>query len=153
MKTAADIKLRMHDYYIANKHRWDKYRKPPQTPEEKLAVKIQKTQWKEAHPEKVIWSGAKYRAAKAGLEFNLEMSDIVIPEFCPYLGIRLTCKKGDRRCDSLMSLDRIDPKKGYIKGNVEVISYKANRMKNNANRDELIIFSKNVIKKYEGTLP
>ena len=52
--------------------------------------------------------------------------------------------------DNLMSVDRIDAKKGYIKGNIEIISYKANRMKNNANTEELIIFAKNILKIYEG---
>jgi len=36
-----------------------------------------------------------------------------------------------------------------LKGNVEVISYKANRMKNNANTKELIIFAQNILKIYE----
>ena len=43
------------------------------------------------------------------------------------------------------SLDRIDSTKGYVPGNVWVISNKANRMKSNAAAEELIIFAKSVL--------
>lgn len=140
-------KEQMHAYYLANKPRWAKYAKKPKTAEEKEVKNLQKRQWKEAHPEKELWSNAKYRAKRDGIEFNLEMSDVIVPTHCLYLGIILTCKKGERHCDSLMSLDRIDPTRGYVRGNVEVISYKANRMKNDASREELLTFASNILKK------
>ena len=69
------------------------------------------------------------------LEFNIDITDIIIPEKCPILDIPLD-KKSDRLKDDLPSLDRIDIRKGYVKGNVKVISMKANRLKNNATIDE-----------------
>ena len=85
-----------------------------------------------------MWSRAKYRAAHKGREFTITKEDIVIPETCPLLGIPLVCHrgKGSQQGNS-PSLDRIDPTKGYIKGNVWVISNRANTLKNDATLQEL----------------
>lgn len=114
----------------------------------KERLSLMKTLWKQRNPILNIWSNAKYRARRIGLEFNLEPSDIIIPKICPYLGIRLTSKKMRGHLDSHLSLDRIDSSKGYIKGNVEVISYRANAMKQNASKKQLIIFANSVLKRF-----
>lgn len=44
------------------------------------------------------------------------------------------------------SIDRIDNNKGYIKGNIIVMSRLANMMKNSANFNQLKMFSKNILK-------
>ena len=97
------------------------------------------------HPEKVIYMSAKNRANEKGLEFNIELSDIIIPKFCPILNIEL--KPGGRGIQSFNSpsIDRIDSSKGYIKGNVQIISLRANMMKNNASKDEMKVFCKNIL--------
>lgn len=92
--------------------------------------------------EQVLLGQARYRARKKGIEFNLEVSDIVIPKLCPVLKIPLAIggsNGGPRGCSP--SLDRINNLKGYIKGNVQVISHKANTMKHCANNNELILFA------------
>ena len=89
---------------------------------------------------------SKSRAKVANLEFNLSKEDIIIPEKCPYLGIELLNIIGDRSIKNKISLDRIDSSLGYIKGNVQVISWQANCMKNNASKEELIEFAKGVLK-------
>lgn len=97
------------------------------------------------HPEWRMYSQAKRRAAERGLDFNIELSDIIIPPVCPLLGVPfITGTKGNY--EFTPSLDRIDPTKGYVKGNVWVITKKANSMKNSATKEELLTFVKNVIK-------
>jgi hypothetical protein len=81
-----------------------------------------------------LFKSIKVRAARKGLPFNLEESDIVIPEVCPVLGIPL--KWGDGLQECTPSVDRLIPELGYVKGNCKVISMKANRLKSNATVDQ-----------------
>jgi hypothetical protein len=99
-------------------------------------------------PEHRIW----YRARKSSWkkeythEFNIEVSDIVIPNKCPYLDIELSTNYNDHDKPNYYSIDRIDSSKGYVKGNIQVISRLANTMKNGATIEQLKVFSENVLK-------
>lgn len=84
-----------------------------------------------------MWSGARRRARTRGIEFDIELEDVCIPEVCPVLGISLVPSVGSPK-DNSPSLDRIDPSKGYIKGNVAVVSYRLNRLKNSFTPEELL---------------
>jgi hypothetical protein len=86
---------------------------------------------------KSMLSRAKARAKTKGLEFNISTEDIFIPEYCPVLNIKLEFYQKQGGGESSPALDRIDSSKGYIKGNVQVISSKANRIKTNATVDEI----------------
>lgn len=79
---------------------------------------------------------AKQRAKSNKLEFNIDRSDIFIPEKCPVLGIMIKCGN-NKLSDTSPSIDRINPLLGYIKGNVRVISWRANRLKSDASIDEV----------------
>jgi hypothetical protein len=94
-----------------------------------------------------IWSRAKYRASRKGLEFSLRQEDIVIPEICPLLGIPLVCHRGrGGQQGNSPSLDRKDSTKGYTPDNVWVISNRANTLKNNASLQELELLVENLKK-------
>jgi hypothetical protein len=97
-------------------------------------------------PEGIILSNAKSRAKKKGLDFNITREDLVCPEFCPLLGIPLMPTKGTglHATDNSPSVDRLDPAKGYIKGNVWIISYRANTIKNSATWQELFSLALNL---------
>jgi hypothetical protein len=102
-----------------------------------------------SNPEKrkslLLWK-SKERALKEGFEHTITLDDIVIPELCPYLNVPLTNSLGEGQLLTNSSLDRIDNRKGYIPGNVQVISRLANTMKNSATMEQLILFSQNVLK-------
>jgi hypothetical protein len=104
--------------------------------------------WKAINREKNLFQQAQYRAKTKGIPFDIEISDIIIPETCPILGLPLK-KSIDGNRDLSPSLDRIDNAKGYTKGNIQVISSKANTMKYTANKDDLINFSNWVRENYE----
>ena len=87
-------------------------------------------------PEYGIWARAKRRAKQERLPFDLDPTDIVIPEKCPLLGCPLEIGEGASQ-DSSPSLDKIDPAKGYVRDNVWVISHLANRIKTNASIEQL----------------
>ena len=102
-------------------------------------------------PEQKMLKRSKSRALQKGYEHNLDLSDIAIPTHCPLLGIKLEVGVGG--CTPYSpSLDRIDPNKGYIKGNVWVISNKANSIKNNATPEELLRIATRLTQFVEGRL-
>lgn len=95
---------------------------------------------------KRLFYAAKQRARQADLEFAIDESDIVIPTHCPYLGCEITNEYGVGRVQTNASVDRIDSSKGYIKGNIQVMSDLANRMKQDATREQLIAFANNILR-------
>lgn len=88
-------------------------------------------------PKRVL-TRVKSRAKKGGIPFNLDISDIVIPKTCPVLGIPIFSATGEGgNLYNSPSLDRINPRGGYVKGNIRVISNRANLLKSDATVQEL----------------
>lgn len=81
-----------------------------------------------------------------GFNFNLTIEDIYIPEKCPLLEIPLSTNPNDFKEQNYYTADRIDSSKGLVKGNIQVISMLANRMKNKATESELLTFATNGLK-------
>lgn len=114
-----------------------------------LCPKCNSERVKSEPPEVRMYRRAKSRAKERGIEFSIEKSDVIIPEFCPILGVKLEPHVGHSggRPNS-PALDRIDNSKGYVEGNVIVISHLANMMKSSATKGELVAFADWVQKVY-----
>jgi len=89
----------------------------------------------ESNRAKWMFQGAKQRALDSNLEFNISIEDIFIPEECPVRKIPFSIGSSKRN-DNTPTLDRIDNSKGYIKGNVRVISWRANCLKKDGTLEE-----------------
>lgn len=88
--------------------------------------------------ERRLLSAARARARARGLDFNLTVEDIAIPENCPVLGMKLVYQRGKAGpLPSSPTLDRVDNDKGYVRGNVRVISHRANALKSDGTLAEL----------------
>lgn len=99
--------------------------------------------------ESKMFGRAKARAKERSIEFNLDKEDIIIPEICPILNIPIVYHSGSSggKVNS-PALDRIDNSKGYVKGNVIVISHLANMMKSCATEKQLLSFADWVYKNF-----
>ena len=90
-------------------------------------VPLSKKQAASRTAERRIFDSAKSRATKKQRDFDLVLEDIVIPKHCAVFGTLLTDP----------SIDRIDSNQGYVKGNIRIISRRANQLKNNATVEEM----------------
>ena len=97
-------------------------------------------------------TSSKARAKKKGLDHNIDVAYLrtIAPLRCPYLGIELRWKVQDglgiksTTFPNSPSLDRIDSSKGYIKGNVIIVSHRANAIKRDATELELITMGRRI---------
>jgi len=93
-----------------------------------------------------IIRNTKFMAKRRNIDFNLTFEDFELPDYCPLLNIKLTYRNESNGNNfSHATLDRIDNSKGYIKGNIMIISRLANSMKNEANFEQLATFCKNIL--------
>jgi len=92
--------------------------------------------WNRRNVDSTLLTHARKRARSKGLEINIEKEHIQVPDVCPILGIDI-CVADGKTSDHSPTLDRIDSNKGYIVGNVHVISHRANRFKNDATFEEI----------------
>lgn len=81
---------------------------------------------------------ARARAEQVPFDLDIEFLKTLRTDFCPIFGITLSWGQWDKHArDSSPSLDRIKPEYGYIKGNVCIISYIANKIKQDVGYEEL----------------
>ena len=112
--------------------------KPPETLREYLNKDVRR---------KILFS-ARSNASIQGIPFGLKVEDIPTPKYCIYLGLELDyslkSRKAKRPANS-PSIYKIIPALGYVKGNIQIISAMANRMKSNASIEQLLTFARNIL--------
>ena len=82
--------------------------------------------------ERRLYDSAKSRSTKNGREFTLLLEDIVIPDICPVFNVPLV-----EKTPYAASIDRKDSSRGYTKDNIQIISLRANILKNDSTLQEL----------------
>lgn len=92
--------------------------------------------YRTAHPERRLWTLARQRAYRDGIPFNILPSDIVIPPACPVFGTPWR-QPGTGPGPDSMTLDRLRSDEGYQRGNLAVISHRANTLKRDATAKEM----------------
>lgn len=88
------------------------------------------------NPKKLMLRRIVNKAKPRGLECTITEDDFDLPEYCPVLGIKLEFNEHWKQ-DNSPTIDRIDNTKGYIPGNVQVISYRANWCKSDMSFEEI----------------
>ncbi len=89
------------------------------------------------NPPREIIRNARKNARARGLAFEITEDDLSWPTHCPVFGMELHYPGRFRNDPAGLSLDRINSYLPYIKGNVIVVSFRANELKRNATVTEL----------------
>jgi hypothetical protein len=108
--------------------------------------------WRQANPVAYkcsqMLTNAKKSAARKDIDFSLTIEHLkeIATDACPALGIPLDWRHqhGISYNMNSPSLDRIDNSKGYVPGNVAIISLRANRIKCDGTAEELAAISRYV---------
>lgn len=85
-----------------------------------------------------MFRSAQARARAKGWEFSITVDDILLPAVCPLLDIPIFASEGHPTGNS-PTIDRKDNSRGYVPGNIWVISHRANTIKSDASADELLL--------------
>lgn len=143
----ACCKIKRKKYYDKNKQKLlARQKEKRSTKQYKRKANIRQNKYRRKNPTKMLYLWVKNKCIKNNIEFNLTENDIIYNEICPVLGIKMEI--GGNNLNNSPTLDRINPHKGYIKGNVVVISHLANRIKNQATIKDIENILK-YMKKYE----
>jgi len=108
--------------------------------------KAKRLRHKDRHPEKTwaedIIRQARYRAARANppIPHTVDAAYIksILTDKCPVFGTPFVFRGNKRMLPESPSLDRLDPKLGYVPGNIVIISVKANLIKSAYGSEEVL---------------
>ena len=109
-------------------------------------------EWQQQHPLRVLIASAKHHNRmknKHDFDIDEEYLQLFDTDTCPILGMPIQCnigkytgQGGRQHSHDSKSLDRVDSTKGYIKGNVQIISWRANSLKGDATLEEMVLIGK-----------
>lgn len=129
-----------------NRQSYDRMRADP----EKKNRRAEKAkQWRGRNPAKVLLRGAKNRAERDGVELTLTEQDVarlLEPMTCAVTGVQLEWLADGSRSPIQPSLDRIEGPRGYVAGNVRVVSWIYNRAKGNGTDAEVLQMAQALIR-------
>lgn len=109
-------------------------------------------QWRARNRDSQMLASARTRAKEAGVPCTITRQDIqdVWTDKCPIFGYELKSNHDGTHSHQREShsLDRINPAKGYVPGNIQILSQRANAMKSDATPEELLQFADWIYKTY-----
>lgn len=122
-----------------NKHVAEYARRNPDVARQASQKYITKNKGTLPYAHRCILTRAKARAKSYGLDFNLTIEYIqsIWPadNKCPVFGLEFDLHGQDlQRC---ASIDKIVPSRGYVQGNVSIVSFRANSIKRDSTFEEL----------------
>ncbi len=86
--------------------------------------------WRDRNPLKSMIINSRARAKRLDIYFNIGESDVVFTTECPCCGDPLDFSRKQKICAQSPTLDRLNPGEGYIAGNVSMICWACNHVKN-----------------------
>lgn len=115
------------------RNKWEEYKESVNARNKRARLENPKWEWA-----KIVASSAKQRAKKSGVPYEIDARylESIAVDVCPILGIVLNYNQKGPREDS-PSVDRLVPHLGYVEGNLNVISNRANRLKSDGTVAEL----------------
>jgi hypothetical protein len=137
-KAVASQKLSRKRYYWNNRERQIAIKRQWAIDNPDRVCEVARAAYARRTIEQKLWHSCQQRARRDGIEFTITLADVVVPEFCPVFGYKLESGAGFGSVQrSSPTVDRIDNSRGYVPGNVQVISHRANTIKSNATAEEL----------------
>jgi hypothetical protein len=108
-------------------------------PEKEKRRKERERERRATHPAHMLCLASKRRARAVGLPFSITPADLEpVPSVCPVLGIPIEYAARGINNPNAASVDRVDNSKGYVPGNVIIVSFRANELKSNATLAEIM---------------
>jgi hypothetical protein len=130
----------------------DELKNSKKTTKRRVKSKIKSVESSEPTSDEIfLWHVAKENAKKENMVFEISPNDIKIPNKCPYLNIELTTNFSDFEKPNYYTIDLFDKKRGYIGGNVQIVSKLSSEIKNQIPEEYLIVFAKNIVKIYKNS--